>query len=82
MAPKKPAAKNKIDSFAKAVGLGIVLKRDLLGMMQKVLAQKANISVRHLRAIEQGKALPSMPEYIAIKKALKVPSAKKLFGKK
>lgn len=81
MAAKKSAPVKKINNFDQAVGLTIRLRRDLLKKTQAVLAKEAGLSVKHLSAIEQGKALPSSAEYVAIRKALKVAS-KKTFGKK
>jgi|GEM_PF-1764263 len=56
--------------FAKALGMTVKLKRHMFDKTQKALAKEAGLSVKRLRAIEQGKILPSRAEYDALKKAM------------
>lgn len=76
MAKKSPGSKKFPEHTAKSIGMTIKFKRRLLKKTQTALAQEARISIKHLRAIEHGKVLPSRVEHAAIKTLLKAAGKK------
>ena len=64
----------------KSIGKNIRKRRDKLGITQEKLAEKVDLSVSYMGAIERGEKLPKLKVFINIANALKVSSDELLSG--